>query len=170
MGHRTRSVLHRTQERENTHEVVQRWMMQALAIPETSSDCRPGAICNLGMINVFSEFLAYPGDGPANGQAPELRVEVWVRDVAYGKEVWLDSYELDSDGRPVRSEIIPLRYREPAGGDGDFFVHDGPLALPSPGMAGVSRRLHYRIYFDAGSTLFTDGLVHEQMIGLPSNA
>jgi hypothetical protein len=106
------------------------------------------------MVNLFEGALASPS---------RLLAKVWVRNVAYDKRVWLDVDVLGRSGEPVHSETLPLQYLEPAGGAGDFFQGDvtvrGGAARPTRTPAG--RRLRYRLYYEVGGQVFTDGVCHQ---------
>lgn len=106
------------------------------------------------------------GTGPADLHT-RLVVEAWVRNVAYAKEVWVDTVLLDADGVPVRSDRFGLDYLGPGGGDGDRFGM--AQKLPSPGPFPDGRRLRYRLYYRVNGEVFTDGLLHEHPLPLPES-
>lgn len=120
-----------------------------------AAESRPGAVSSLEMVNIFENALPSPS---------RLLTKVWVRNVAYDKRVWLDLDVLGRSGEPLHSESLPLQYLEPAGGAGDFFLGDltvqGTAARSARTTAG--RQLRYRLYYEVGGQVFTDGLCHHQ--------
>lgn len=104
------------------------------------------------------------GAGPADLHT-RLVVEAWVRNVAYAKDVWVETVLLDGGGAPVRSERFGLDYLGPGGGDGDRF--GVAQKLPSPGPFPDGRRLQYRLYYRVNDSIFTDGVLHEHPLPPP---
>jgi hypothetical protein len=121
-----------------------------------AGDPRPGAVPSLEMVNVFEEALSAP---------TRLLTKAWVRNVAYDKKVWLDVDLIGRSGEPLHSETLPLRYVEPAGGTGDFFAGDVPVA-PSTRSArrASARELRYRLYYEVAGRVFTDGICHQHQL------
>jgi hypothetical protein len=126
------------------------------AVPREScaAEPRPGAVSSLEMVNLFEGALASPN---------RLLTKVWVRNVAYDKRVWLDVDVVGRSGEPLHSETTSLRYLEPAEGAGDFFHGDvtvrGTAARSARTASG--RQLRYRLYYEVGGQVFTDGLCHQ---------
>ena len=143
------------------------------AIPSTPSEARPGSAVSLEMVNVFGEPVA-EGARSAQGaaQAARLRLTAWVNNVSYVKDVWVDAYLMDPSGAVAHSETLVLEYREGAGGGGDFFVLDAPIpsrSMGGPGKPAVAG-LRYRLYYQIGETVYTEGILHEHSLGAPEPA
>jgi hypothetical protein len=117
-----------------------------------AADSRPGAVSSLEMVNLFEGALASP---------TRLLAKAWVRNVAYDKKVWLDVDLLSRSGQALRSETLPLQYLEPAGGAGDFFLGNVAMqAATRSTQRAVARQLRYRLYYEVGGQVFTDGVCH----------
>jgi hypothetical protein len=117
-----------------------------------AADSRPGAVPSPEMVNLFEGALTSP---------TRLLAKAWVRNVAYDKKVWLDVDVLGRSGDALYSETLPLQYLEPAGGAGDFFLGDVAVQVaarstPRP----AARQLRYRLYYEVGGQVFTDGVCH----------
>jgi hypothetical protein len=95
-----------------------------------------------------------------------LHVEVWVKNLAFAKHVWLDAHVLDDTGSLVHSETLPLQYARPAGDGGDVFQLDRTIYLGSVATPGSveprpdARVVEYRIYAEMGGRVLTDGASH----------
>ncbi|HEX8847562.1 MAG TPA: DUF6209 family protein [Pyrinomonadaceae bacterium] len=145
-------------------------------VPEYSFSYRAGAIPNLEMVNVFEEtppqtIQDYIGGhtGPlGSALCTRLFVKSWVKNIAYLKHVWLDIYTFGFKEELLSAKPHIMRYLEPAGGNGDFFVLDDKIYVPgAPGSGHWDRKVHYRLYFEANSTVYTDGILHEHDIQKP---
>jgi hypothetical protein len=104
------------------------------------------------MVNLIEGALASP---------TRLLAKAWVKNVAYDKKVWLDVDVLGSSGKALRSETLPMQYLEPAGGAGDLFL--GDVAVQSAtrsAQRATGRQLRYRLYYEVGGQVFTDGVCH----------
>jgi hypothetical protein len=127
-----------------------------VSVPREScaAESRPGAVSSLEMVNLFEGAVASPS---------RVTAKVWVRNVAYDKRVWLDVDVLAQGGEPIHSETLPLQYLEPAGGAGDFFLGDVPVRAASARSTrtAAGRQLRYRLYYEVGGQVFTDGLCHQ---------
>ncbi len=143
------------------------------AVPQHPDRPRPGAIESLKMINAFADWVfvgkfmaeSAPGRVSADGALARLFVQAWVNNLAYVKRVWADVYLVDESDAVVHAEVFALSYLEPAGAGGDFFMAD--THVPSRGSGtplGQAVRLRYRLYYQVGETLYTDGLVHDHEI------
>ncbi|HYW25484.1 MAG TPA: hypothetical protein VE953_15040 [Terriglobales bacterium] len=121
-----------------------------------AQDLRPGAIPSPEMVNVFEEAFTEP---------TRLLAKAWVRNVAYDKKVWLDFDLLDSSGRTLHCETQPLSYLHEGGGSGDLFLADVSV---QPSTRKVRRtaaeQLCYRLYYEVGGQLFTDGVCHQHSL------
>jgi len=129
----------------------------ANAGPESrAKEFRTGAVTSSEMVNVFEEALHAP---------TQLLAKAWVRKVAYNKKVWLDVDLLGRTGEPVHSETLPLRYLEPAGGTGDFFLADVPVSSSTGTVRRASaHQLRYRLYYEVEGQVFTDGICHHHRL------
>lgn len=137
-----------------------------------TSEARPGAIHSAEMVNIFEKALG--GSSAAAGEhggrrghdpsPPRLVAKAWVSNVAYDKRVWLDLDVLSRSGNPIHSETVPLRYLEPAGGSGDFFLLDHPV--PTSGRRTAPHRVQYRLYYEVSGQVFTDGLCHRSELAI----
>ncbi|HEY4028231.1 MAG TPA: hypothetical protein VGO86_17525 [Candidatus Dormibacteraeota bacterium] len=119
-------------------------------------DPRPGAVPSPEMVNLFEEVLS-----------PEARLlaKAWVRNVAYDKKVWLDVDLLGQRGQPLHSETLALEYLEAAGGTGDFFLAEVPVRPSTPKeRRAAAHGLRYRLYYEVGGTVFTDGICHQHQL------
>ena len=119
------------------------------------------------MINIFEEALVRAANGRQRAtSSPKTRlfVKAWVNNVAYEKKVWVDVDILGRSGKPLRSESLTLGYVEAAGGSGDFFLIDAPVApAPATGRA-IAEHLEYRLYYEVGGRVFTDGIPHRHQL------
>lgn len=125
-----------------------------VSVPAESraADSRPGAVSSLEMVNLFEGALASP---------TRLLAKAWVKNIAYDKRVWLDVDVLGRSGEALHSETLPLQYLEPAGGAGDFFLGDVAVQAATRSTQRVpARQLRYRLYYEVGGQVFTDGVCH----------
>lgn len=141
---------------------------------------RTGAERSLGMVNVFAERITKTrrsfGNAPPVGSQLETHLDltVWVRNVAYDKNVWVDLHVFDQDDNRVNADTLTLQYSGSAGGNGDFFSLQQMVFLGSGGVPGNVwprpdvRRLQYRVYFEVSGRVFTDGILHQTP--LPADA
>lgn len=142
---------------------------RAMAIPGHPINQRPGAATRLDMVNVLGWLARRDGSEPQVSRMERLRtrllVHAWVNNVAYAKDVWADVYLLDLAGEILYAQTFGLSYVEPAGTNGDSFVAD--VLVPSSGLgsrSGEGRRVQFRLYYEVGGAVFTDGLLHDQEI------
>jgi hypothetical protein len=128
-----------------------------VSLPRESraADSRPGAVSSPEMVNLFEGAF----DSPAR-----LLTKAWVKNVAYDKSVWLDVDVLGRSGEALHSETLPLRYLEPAGGAGDFFLGDLAVRVTRPAQRGAARQLRYRLYYEVEGQVFTDGVCHHHYL------
>jgi hypothetical protein len=84
--------------------------------------------------------------------------------------VWIDFHVFDGDDTLVHSETVPLSYYQPGGGGGDLFVFDQRVVKGSGGLPGSvwprpdARLLEFRLYYEAGGNLITDGYLHQSEV------
>lgn len=133
---------------------------------------RQGAQTNRDMVNAFTlaiekqrhQFI--PGSAGSELQT-RVRLNAWVRNIAYAKNVWFDAHVFDAGNQLVHAQTVSLRYKGGAGSGGDFFDFDDVLYHGSRGQPGSvsprpdARRVQVRLYFEAGGQLFTDGILHD---------
>jgi Family of unknown function (DUF6209) len=141
---------------------------------------RSGAQRSLETVNTFREDITKIrrplGSAPAAGSQLETRLDltVWVRNLAYKKNVWIDLHVFDQDDNRVSAVTLTLRYSGPAGGDGDFFALEQQVFLGSGGVPGNVwpradvRKMQYRLYLEVNDRVFTDGILHQAE--LPADA
>jgi hypothetical protein len=133
--------------------VIER-MEYSLSIPPGPAEPRPGSEVSLEMVNVFGEPVA---------EGVRLRLTAWVNNLSYVKHVWVDAYLTDAKAAVVHSETLLLDYYEGAGGGGDFFILDTAI----PGVKIAVAILQYRLYYNIGATVYTDGILHTHALGPP---
>ena len=140
---------------------------------------RTSAIRDLSMVNVLSSNAdkvrrSIGGSSQGSQLETDLSLSVWVRNVQYQKNVWIDYHVFDDEDNLVHAETIPLHYREAGGGGGDIFVLNQLIFKGSGGLPGSvwprpdARLLQFRLYYEAGGQVFTDGLLHQS--ALPADA
>jgi hypothetical protein len=142
------------------------------AIPQHPRHLRPGAVESLKMVNAFADWVfvgqltTEPRTGRSSaGALARLFVQAWVNNLAYLKRVWADVYLVDESDAVVHAEVFTLGYLEPAGAGGDFFVVDAHVPSKGSGTPlGRPVRLRYRLYFQVGDTLYTDGPIHDHEV------
>jgi hypothetical protein len=144
--------------------------------PLAQVDGRPGAIPNLAMVNVFTagaekrNAFPLPATGGRVGSDMETRlhVTVWVSNVAYTKNVWMDVHVFDAADALIHAETFTIPYENGAGGNGDFFTFDGMVyqgMRATPGSVSPrpdARILQFRVYYEAGGQVFTDAILHQR--------
>lgn len=138
---------------------------------------RLGAVPDLGMVNVLAARLekkrvSLPGPSPGTSSAMELRtvlsLVVWVRNVEYEKNVWVDVHVFGPADELIHSETFTLHYRGGEGGNGDSFVLDRDIYRGTGGGSGMgvwqrpdARKVQYRLYYEVGHRVFSDGILHQ---------
>lgn len=96
-----------------------------------------------------------------------LRLEVWVDNLAYQKEVWVDVHLFDASGRLVSARTLPLEHVGPGEHGGDVFVLDRVIHEGTGGVGGSVwleadlRTAQYRLYYHAAGRLCSDGTLHQ---------
>lgn len=119
------------------------------------------------MVNTFEEAIVpeqAAGRRSAGAAAARLFVKAWVNNVAYEKKVWVDVDLVGSSGHPLHSKSLPLGYVEPAGGSGDFFLVDASVPPSSSTRGEPAELLEYRLYYEVGGQVFTDGVSHRHRL------
>ena len=154
------------------------WFGVAQAGPAQPVSFRTGAIKDLSMVNVLSsngdKVRRSIGSSQGSQLETDLNLSVWVRNVQYEKNVWIDYHVFDDQDNLVHAETIPLHYREAGGGGGDIFALDQLIFKGSGGLPGSvwprpdARLVQFRLYYEVGGQVFTDGLLHQS--ALPADA
>lgn len=96
-----------------------------------------------------------------------LSVHAWVRPLAEPRYSWVDLHVFDEGDRVIRSETLPLRYLRAGDDGGDVYGFEGGVyrgSGASPGsvwLAPDARKVQYRVYYEAGGTVYTDGLLRQ---------
>jgi len=140
---------------------------------------RTGAIRAPSMVNVLNSTVEKVrrsiGGSPQGSQLEtDLNLTAWVRNVQYQKNVWIDFHVFDGNDNLVDAETVPLHYREAGGGGGDIFVLDQRIFKGSGGLPGSvwpradARLAQFRLYYEVGGQVFTDGYRHQS--ALPADA
>jgi len=155
------------------------WFPVAQAGPAQPVSFRTGALRDPSMVNVVN-WTATKVDIPigASSEGSQLETQLsltaWVKNIQYQKNVWVDFHVFDGDENLVHSETVPLSYYQPGGGGGDLFILDQRVLKGSGGIPGFvwprpdARLLEFRLYYEVGDNLFTDGYLHQSK--LPADA
>jgi hypothetical protein len=105
-----------------------------------------------------------------------LAVQVRVRGASDPSYCWMDVHVFDGDDELIRSETLPLQFVCAAeDGDGDIYGFDAKVYRgtgASPGsvwLAPDARRVQYRVYFETGGTVFSDGLLRQHELAPDSS-
>jgi hypothetical protein len=146
------------------------------ANPVDNVGYRAGAITDPSMVNTFrqlsSKVLRFFTDNPSDGRELDTRlaVEVWVRNLAFEKRVWIDVHVFDDSSSVALAATFPIPYEGPGGGGGDVFKFDAKIYQGSGGGPGSAwdhsdaRNVQYRLYYEVNGQLFTDGILHEDEV------
>jgi Family of unknown function (DUF6209) len=141
---------------------------------------RDGAERSRETVNVAAERVTKVkhsfGKVPSAGSQLEIYLDltVWVKNVAFEKNVWIDMHVFDQDDNRVKADTLSLSYSAPAGGNGDFFSLKEMVFRGSGGVPGSvwpradARRVQYRLYYQVNGHVFTDGILHQG--ALPADA
>jgi hypothetical protein len=143
------------------------------AIPMQSVSFRADAVAMPEMVTVLDESATKmnaknnPADaGSGLDLETMLSLRAWVRDLGDVKHIWVDLHVFDDHDKLIRSETLPLHYLRGAD-DGDEYGFEGSVYRgtgASPGsvwLAPDARKVQYRLYYDAGGTVFSDGLLRQ---------
>ncbi|HWC10136.1 MAG TPA: DUF6209 family protein [Acidimicrobiales bacterium] len=137
---------------------------------------RGGAIPDLGMVNVLAAQLQtkrVPEGGEPLGESSAadvrtlLSLAVWVHNVEYEKNVWVDLHVFGRADELIHSETLPLQYRGPEGGNGDSFAMNWGIFRGTGSGSGTdvwlrpdACKIQYRVYYGVGHRLFSHGILH----------
>lgn len=122
------------------------------------------------------ESAAPPRGGVGLDLETALAVQVRVRGASDPSYCWMDVHVFDGDDELIRSETLPLQFVCAAeDGDGDIYGFDAKVYRgtgASPGsvwLAPDARRVQYRVYFETGGTVFSDGLLRQHELAPDSS-
>ena len=96
-----------------------------------------------------------------------LSIKAWVRKLDEPQHSWFDLHVFDECDQLIRSETVPLGYLQAADDDGDVVGFEGGVfkgSGASPGsvwLAPDARKVQYRVYFESGGTVYSDGLLRQ---------
>ena len=143
-------------------------------VPARSVSYRSGAVTEPDMVNVLEQSVtkvnAFPrptGGGSLQGSNWQtiLKVVAWVRETAYGANVWIDAHVFDAGDQLIHAETLTLLYA----GYGSTFryefagkIYQGSTATPgSVQPRPDARKVQYRLYYEINYRVFTDGILHQ---------
>lgn len=147
-----------------------------VTIPLHSVDFRNGAVASRDAVVVLDEAVSKT-NAKASGSTgvgldleSVLSVHAWVK--AGGAQFsWVDLHVFDGADELIRSETVPMRHVRPASGagdiDGDVYGFEGSVYRgtgASPGsvwLAPDARKVQYRVYFESGGTVYSDGVLRQ---------
>jgi hypothetical protein len=152
-----------------------------VTIPFESVAYRTGAVQSRETVMVLDDSAtkrnnkASDGSGVGVGLDLEavLSVQAWVRALGEPRYSWVDLHVFDDGDRLIRSETLPLRYVRAGDDGGDVYGFEGSVYRgtgASPGsvwLAPDARKVQYRVYYEVGGTVYTDGLLRQHE--LPSD-
>ena len=151
------------------------WFSVAQAGPAQPVSFRTGALRDPSMVNVVNWTVtklstALGASSEGSELETHLSLTAWVKNIQYQKNVWIDFHVFDSDDNLVHAESVPLSYYQAGGGAGDLFIFDQRVLKGSGGLPGSvwprpdARLLEFRLYYEAGGNLFTDGYLHQSKV------
>lgn len=103
-----------------------------------------------------------------------LFIHAWVRKLGEPRHSWVDVHVFDESDQLIRSETLALSYIGAADDDGEMYGFEGGVYKgtgASPGsvwLAPDARKVQYRVYCEAGGTVYSDGLLRQH--DLPPDA
>jgi len=144
--------------------------------PREPVSYRSGAIAAADMVNVTRQEIVkknvFPQPATGSRAGTDLQtlasLTVWVRNVAYVKNVWMDLHVFDGADARIHSETFTLGYAGSAGGEADLFAFDGRIyqgTMATPGSVSPrpeARSVQYRVYYEVLGQVFTDAILHQQ--------
>ena len=146
-----------------------------VTIPLESVSFRTGAVARKEMVVVFEEaatkknIKAETSTSGSPGLDLETVVSVQARVRKFGEPLhsWFDLHVFDENDQLIRSETVPLNYVRSSDDDGEIFGFEGGVYKgtgASPGsvwLAPDARKVQYRVYCEAGDTVYSDGLLRQ---------
>lgn len=144
-------------------------------IPLESVGFRSGAVPDRTKVVVLEDSAAKTdaGSSGANGAGvgldleTVLSVKARVADVVGTRYCWIDVHVFDEHEQLIRSETLPLRYVGAAEDGECLFGFEGSVFRgtgASPGsvwLAPDARKVQYRLYYEVGGAVFSDGLLRQ---------
>jgi len=156
------------------------WFQVSQAGPARPVSFRTGAQRDLSKVNVLESSVVKTrrtlGTPPTQGSqlGTRLAIKAWVRNIQYEKNVWIDVHVFDGSDNLVHSETVTLAYLE-SRSDGDVFALDYQAFKGSGGVPGSvwprpdARSVQFRLYYEVGATVFTDGFLHQFAVEADAN-
>lgn len=146
-----------------------------VTIPLESVGFRTGAVPRREMVAVLEEAATKKNikaekatsGSPGLDLETVLSVQAWVRKLGEPQHSWLDLHVFDESDQLIRSETLPMNYVRTADNDGEVFGFEGGVFKgtgASPGsvwLAPDARKVQYRVYCEAGGTVYSDGLLRQ---------
>lgn len=143
---------------------------------------RTGAVPDRERVKVLDEAATKTnaketgaGAGVGLDLATALAVEVRVRRLDGPQHCWMDVHVFDGNDRVIWSETLPLQYLRADDGESDVYGFDADVYRgtgASPGsvwLAPDARRVQFRLYYEAGGTVFSDGLLRQHELAPDSS-
>lgn len=151
-------------------------------VPQDQVRYRDGAIPRLDLVNVVDQFAikrnVFPSRPNGSPDGKDLRtsltLRVWVKNVAYAKDVWADLHVFDRSGTRIVATTFGLAWEGSASGAGDLFRFDGEIyhgMTATPGSVSPKPNawlVQYRLYYAAKGQTYTDAILHQ--LELPDDA
>lgn len=146
-----------------------------VTIPLESVAFRTGAIPRKEMIVVLDESATKKNIKAATSTSGSagldletvVSIQAWIRRLGEPQFSWVDLHVFDDCDQLVRSETLPLAFVGDAEDDGAVYGFEGSVYRgtgASPGsvwLAPDARKLQYRLYAEAGGTVYSDGLLRQ---------
>ena len=146
-----------------------------VTIPLESVSFRTGAVARKEMVVVFEEaatkknIKAETATSGSPGLDLETVVSIQARMRKFGEPLhsWFDLHVFDENDQLIRSETVALNYVRSSNDGGEIFGFEGGVYKgtgASPGsvwLAPDARKVQYRVYCEAGDTVYSDGLLRQ---------
>ena len=142
-------------------------------VPAQPVPYRSGAITRPDIVNVLEQSITKVNVFPSTPWGPPeglnlhttLKVVAWVRETSLGAKAWIDIHVFDGDDGLIHSETVTAPYT----GFGSTYryeysgmIYQGSTATPgSVQPRPEARKAQYRLYYEIGNNLFTDGILHQ---------
>ena len=136
---------------------------------------RSGAMPRPDLVNVVDQFaikrnvFPKPPNGSPEGKdlRTSLTLRVWVKNLAYAKDVWVDLHVFDRSGTRIVATTFGLPWEGSASGVGDLFRFDGEIyqvVIATPGSVSPKPNawmVQYRLYYAVEGQTYTDAILHQ---------
>ena len=143
--------------------------------PQDPVRYRDDAIPRPDLVNVAGQFaikrnvFPTPPNGPPVGKdlRTSLTLRVWVKNLAYAKDVWVDLHVFDRSGTRIVAATFGLPWEGSASGVGDLFRFDGEIyqgLTATPGSVSPKPNawlVQYRLYYAVEGQTYTDAILHQ---------